>query len=115
MTVYSNGPEVQLGFPDAAQLVAPLIQPVAAGNGARIFRRDDGAFPADGSDLLFVTPAEHWYRADDEPDVQVPMPCRGCGASGKSYIALDAHGRCPRPPSAQDIADALIGRTAVAA
>ena len=116
MSIYRNGSEVVLEFPDAAQLTLPLIQPVATGGtGTRVYRYAAGTFPADGSDMLFVTASGHWYRMDDEQDPARPMPCRGCGAAEVTYADLGATDRCLRPPTSQDIADVLLGRSAVSA
>lgn len=121
MTIYDNAPQVLLELQlTAPGLTLPRIRQIETGrSGARIYERAsddvDGYADPTGADLLFVTPAGHWYRADDQQDPQQPMPCRGCDVAGLDYVHLDQRGRCPRPPSAQDIADALLGRSAVAA
>jgi hypothetical protein len=109
MTIYSNGPEAVLEPPMfAPPLTQPLIRPVPAHGGVRVYRYAEAAFPADGSDMLFVTASGHWYRMDDEQDPQRPMPCRGCGAAEATYADVDALGRCPKAPSQQDIVRALM-------
>ncbi|MGH6654425.1 MAG: hypothetical protein ACRDVE_04380 [Actinocrinis sp.] len=122
MAIYSNGPQVLLELLEldlsVPPVTAPLIRQIkTARSGARLYtyRPDSRDWCVDptGADLLFVTPGGHWYRGDDEPDVSRPMPCRGCGVSGATYDELDDQCRCPHPPTAQDISDALMGRTAV--
>lgn len=116
--IYSNGPAAQLEFPDAGNLAArlkdtrPLIRPVTdVAAGVRAYSLGEWNSPA--ADTLIVTEAGHWFRFND--GVHATWTCRGCGTVViGSFIDL-VDGACPKPPSHQDVANALLGRQAVAA
>lgn len=58
--------------------------------------------------MVHVTPRGHWYRSDDlRSAVETHHACRGCGRSACFDFTIDMV-RCPKPPTAQDIASALL-------
>src|SRR5438309_4082717 len=116
MSIYSNGSAFQLPLPGhAPALTGTVIQTLRHPSGAG---RTHTTCTAQGetAGLLRVTPRGHWYRVED-------AACRGCGTAlvgpaagmARTDAVLDRGGRCAHPVTAQDIATALLGRTAVAA
>jgi|SRR5882724_13097862 len=115
MSIYSNGSAFQLPLPDRAPaLTKPVVHALPhprSGSG-----RTYATYTAQGATagLLRVTPRGHWYREQD-------AACRGCGtvlvgpAAGmaRTDAVLDQGGRCAHRATAQDVASALLGRTAV--
>ncbi len=112
MTVYRNGAEVQLELPDhAPELRQPILRLVPDQvPGARLY--SVGEYHPTTPDALYVTPAGHWYHVSDPSDGYENWICRGCRVVGCNGWKLDEHGKCPNPPSMQEIASALFARFA---
>jgi len=115
IVIYSNGPAVRLeAAPQAVPVTAPRIRPlpIPAALG-RAYTADLDAHgrrvgaESDAAVWLRVTPTGHWRVVGLAEEVA----CRGCG---DEWLACQLETvRCPRPATAQDIASALLDRTAV--
>lgn len=113
--IYSNGSTGLVGFPDAVPLTRPLIRPVeiplAVGRAYTAYLDAHGRRAASTEDAVWVrvSPRGHW-RLGGPGSVR---ECLGCGARWLVCLLEDV--ACPKGASAQDVATALLGRTAVAA
>lgn len=113
MSIYSNGAPVRLAIADGMPpLTRPLVQPLPCTGGVRGYALGGWAPRRHG---VVVAISGHWYHSEDkQPGGR--WTCRGCRATGGLGDVIDPKlARCPKPPSAQDVASALLGRTAVAA
>lgn len=112
--IYSNGPAVVLELPEHLPPAnQPLIRPVplALDLGGSLFAAGRSGFDQIG---VRVTGRGHWYRTDDERDGRHnDTVCRGCGHHGHFDYILD-YRPCAHPASHQDVASALLARSAVA-
>jgi hypothetical protein len=96
-----------------ASLTQPLIVPVQLAPGLRAYSL--GQYDPCSIDVVQVTGVGHWWHVSDPADqTGNGWTCHGCRAQGETGLDLDAQGRCPNPPSQQDIASALYRRQAVA-
>jgi len=117
LTIYSNGAPVRLAIPDGVPAsTRPILRLVPS--------EDDRAgslYATDGSRLYTVVPGEYrpgdpglWISARGHWYLTGEAFCRGCGLRAHlNYIAGET-AACPKRPSAQDIADALLRGAAVA-
>jgi hypothetical protein len=117
VSIYRNELPPTLEFPSwVPALAQPLLGPAdeEVSPGTRLYALFDYSRP---ETTLLVTRGGHWYRLGFEADVDSAgnWVCRGCGAPAATGRLLDETGRCWRPPHGQDIASALLARTAMTA
>lgn len=114
----STGSVGTIEFPQAVPATTPLIRPVdlfedVPNLAMRMYSA--GEVVPGLTVVVVVTELGHWWRTDDRwngaPGTLACAPCRGCGLPS---LNADERGRCTHPASHQDVAAALLGRTAVA-
>jgi hypothetical protein len=112
VSIYRNSATALDLPPEAPDVSRPLVRPLVLppeidGRAYTAGQVVDGLMV-----VLFVAANGHWWRSDDPSVRDVGEMCRGCGTT--AYL-LSAKGKCPHPPSQQDIATALVGRSGVSA